>query len=152
MAQGGLMMIAIIAIGPPPLLRPVCHHHHCHHHRHHHLNVRKVPFWQGHQGSPLQQDDLLRENRFLWKVLPGPNEGWQQSTKDSNTTFSAVLYRDYTIAQLKVNKVSNVGIHRTRTADFTWIIKNLQKTDWPFSSTLKTDKQESEKMSRPIKS
>ena len=26
------MMIAIIVIGPPPLLRPVCHHHHCHHH------------------------------------------------------------------------------------------------------------------------
>ena len=33
MAQGRLMMIAIIVIGPPPLLRPVCHHHHCHHHR-----------------------------------------------------------------------------------------------------------------------
>ena len=32
-AQGRLMMIAIIVIGPPPLLRPVCHHHHCHHHR-----------------------------------------------------------------------------------------------------------------------
>ena len=33
MAQGRLMMIAIIVIGPLPMLRPVCHHHHCHHHR-----------------------------------------------------------------------------------------------------------------------